>query len=224
MEENKVENLSQDETYAKLETEKLLKRKKQRRIWTSVALGVAFALAIVIIVLSTVPVSLKPACISNNFESVRIFDGSDSKATIYNDGSQKEEYCTFVKAMKKAFSQTYMGAIFGGNLGEYDIEENFLDFASASSEYTSGEYVKIHYENAQKVTNKNGKPYLSRYRTSSDPLTFKDAYFALSAEGGFENTKIYLNVSYPSGSDNKLIVITVKGNTSKIYDAFKDLF
>ena len=222
MEENKIENLSEDETYAKIETEKLLRRKKKRKILTSIALGVAFALAIVIIVLSSVPVSLKPVCLSDGFASVQVFDGTDPKATIYNDGSQKMQYNKFVDAVKNAFSQKYIAALFAGNLGDYDIEENFLDFYS--SEFNSGKYVKVHYENAQKVTNKNGKPYLSRYRTSSEPLTFNDLYFVLNEENKFEDTKIYLNVTYPSGNENKLLVIKVKGNTSKIYEAFKDLF
>ena len=222
MEENKVENLSEDETYAKIETEKLLRRKKKRKILTSIALGIALALAIVIIVLSSVPVSLKPVCLSNDFTSVQVFDGNDPKATIYNDGSQKMQYNKFVNAVKTAFSQKYIAALFAGNLGDYDIEENFLDFYS--SEFNSGKYVKMHYGTAQKVTNKNGKPYLSRYRTSSDPLTFNNLYFVLNEENKFEDTKIYLNVTYPSGNENKLLVIKVKGNTSKIYDAFKDLF
>ena len=47
--------------------------------------------------------------------------------------------------------------------------------------------------------------------------------FEINEKDAFADTKIYLNVKYPNGQEEKLVVITIRANTSKIYKAWSDL-
>ncbi|MBR1890836.1 MAG: hypothetical protein IJ817_04105 [Clostridia bacterium] len=228
MEEEKTEIMTEDEAYAKAETEKLLRSKKKRRIYTSIAMGFAFALAIVLIVLSTVPVSLRPACVENDYVTVRF---SDSSWGVYGgsisgeEPTQAKKFAKFQDVFNDSFSQTYISAIFSGTLTNYTISEEYRDFSSAKSELqTNGtKYVALYYNDAKTIKNPNGSRYVSNgYATEDSVLTFKTAFVSVNSTEGFQNTKIYLETTYP-GQTGKLIVITVKANTHRIYEAWDDL-
>lgn len=228
------ENLSDDEIYAKIQTNKLLKRKKKKRIATIVAMAVSFVLAVCVIVLASVPVSLKPKCMESGYASVKLFPGN-TNGTAYFEG--QDGYNDFKKVYDKAFSQSYISAIFSGSLYSYDIKE---DLQSVSGIVGSGGsliqnntyYVRLNYSEEQVVTYQNGSAYKSSYRSSKwkdGKLTFTDVYFEVSQEEGFRDTKVYIVANYPklSDSDEKnpqyIITITVKANTSVIYNAWDDL-
>ena len=94
------EGLSDDEIYTKMQTEKLVQRKKKRKIITAVAMGFAFLLAFVVIILATVPVSLKPNCIDNNYTEVRLYNGGtsiDSAAATIIKEKEPERFEKFKK-------------------------------------------------------------------------------------------------------------------------------
>lgn len=225
MEEEKKE-LTDDEVYAKLETEKLLRRKKKKTIFASIAMAVTFAIVVTLIVLASVPVSLKPHCVNNDFATVRF---SDSAGTLYggvlskNESSHKKNFEKFVGLFDKAFEQTYISAIFSGSLSDYAIEDNYDDFVKAKSALSGKNFISLEYETAKTLTYQNGKQYTSKNTSSNGALTFKNAWVEISNNDAFADTKIYLNVTYPSGQENKLIVLTVKANTYKIFKEWKAL-
>ena len=109
------EELSEDELYAKIQTEKLLKRKQNKKMATFVGMCFAFVLAVVVIVLAAVPVSLKPRCVDSGFASVALFPGTTNGVS-YTQG--EDGYKEFMKYYDKSFS---------GSLYSYDIEEKYED-------------------------------------------------------------------------------------------------
>ena len=229
--------VGEDELYAKIQTEKLLKKKKTKKIYTLVGVCFAFVVAIIFIILGAVPVSLMPKCISTNFEQVTLFSGSTSTSMAFEKG--EDGYKEFQKVLKKAFSQTYLSALFSGNLTRYiDIDETYTDETSAigtNGTLISSEtyYVYLQYTNPQVLTQQNGKVYESiRSHSNWDgKLTFDRAYIVVSTEEGLQEAKIYLPVKYPEFDDDeyvgesksKKVSITVKANTNTIYKAWEDL-
>lgn len=231
------EGLSDDEIYTKLQTEKLLKRKQNKKIATLVGLCFSFVLAVVIIVLAAVPVSLKPQCINGDFASVAIYPGKPD-GTSFAEG--EEGYDLFMKTYDKAFGQSYISAIFSGSLFQYDIEEKLEDVNKVIG--TGGElyanntyYARLRYSKEQTFTYRNGKQYVSNIgstkRWPDGKLTFTDVYFVVNKESGFQNTEVYFVVNYPTfddegnkiGTKEKLITVTLKANTYEIYDNWQNL-
>lgn len=94
-------NLTDDELYAKIQTEKLLKRKKTKKIVTLISLCSAMVLAIVLIVLAAVPVSMKPNCLKKGFDDVTLYAGNSSPEVLYQND---KDYDQFMKTYNKAFS------------------------------------------------------------------------------------------------------------------------
>lgn len=219
---NQVEGLTEDEVYAKLQTEKLVKSKNKRKIATIIGLVFAFALAVVIIVLAVVPVSLKPKCISADFNSVQFYENGSIKGAILKaQPEQKNEYDMFVKTFNSSFAQPYISAIFSGALSDYTVDEEInKDFSSAKNDLMSSKCILISYENPKILTNQNGSQYVTVYNISKEPLTFDKMYIVVNEEEGFKDTKIYLNVDYTSTKekDNALVVITLRANTYKIFE------
>ena len=222
------EKMSDDEAYAKLETEKLLHRKKKRKIITSIAMGLAFALAIVVIVLSTVPANLKPTCLEDDYVTVRF---SDDAGTLYggvyskNEASQKKNFEKFEKLLDESFAQTYISAIFSGSLANQEfVEKISLSWNVAKEELLEKgqRFVSLEYENAKTLKYQNGDKFISAYYSKDTTVTFKNVWITVSDKEGFVDTKIYFNVSYPDET-NKLITFTVRANTYKIYKEFGSL-
>ena len=228
MEEEKIVQMADDEVYAKLETEKLLRRKKKKTIVASIAMAITFAFVVTFIVLASVPVSLRPYCVNNDFAVVRF---SDANGTLFGgvlskeEESQKKNFEKFVTLFDKSFEQTYISAIFSGSLGGYEINENYNDFVSAKSTLIAEgkKFVSLEYDAEKTLTYQNGKQYISKYTSNEGALTFKNAWIEISDKDAFADTNIYLNVTYPNGQAGKLIVITIKANTYKIFKEWSAL-
>lgn len=239
------EGLSDDELYAKIQTQKLLKKKQNMKIATIVGMGFAFVLAVVIIILAAVPVSLKPRCMVGDFDSIALYPGNTNGVS-YAKG--EEGYDEFLKVYDEAFNQTYFAAIFSGSLFSYEINENA---DSASSVIGSGGsliqnntyYVRLRYAEEQVFTYQNGSVFQSKFypgrdtnlwngKYSGGKLYFTDVYFEVSQTSGIQETNVYVVVRYPNSvdenggielSDPYIINIKVKANTYAIYDVWSDL-
>lgn len=235
---SQYEGLSDDELYAKIQTQKLLKRKQQKRTATLIGMCFAFVLALVVIILAAVPVSLKPNCMEKGFYSVGLYPGTTNGHTINeNDEEDKDDYKQFIKAYDKAFSQPYIAAIFSGSLFSYDIEENMATVSSVigpggSLIQNNQYYVRLRYAEEQKLTNRNGRVYKSRYSNSTwdGKLTFTEVYFEVSQKAGIQETKVYVVANgYPVKNgdtttiESRIITITVKADTHAIYNVWDDL-
>ncbi len=248
VEEKDEKELTDDELYAKIQTEKLMKRRKTKRITTFAGLCVAMVLAIVVIIMAAVPVSFKPNCIQSGFDSVS-FIANNASPQLYNKG--EKGYNEFMKYYNKAFSQTFFSALFSGALNSYNLSEDYntnkdVSLDNFKSLAGTGNYlVKLHFDGTEedgrvvgkKLTNQDGSVYRSRYWNHNkvtgydNSLTFNDAYVVVNKDGGFQTTKIFVVVSYPEVKSNKLtgnyeqryVEITVKADTSVIYNAWENL-
>lgn len=232
---SQYEGLSDDELYAKIQTQKLLKRKQQKRTATLIGMCFAFVLALVVIILAAVPVSLKPNCMEKGFYSVALYPGTTTQCWGFDEGS--DDYKQFIKAYDKAFSQPYIAAIFSGSLFSYDIEENMATVSSligpgGSLIQNNQYYVRLRYAEEQKLTNRNGKLYKSRLSNSTwdGKLTFTEVYFEVSQKAGIQETKVYVVANgYPVKNgdtttiESRIITITVKADTHAIYNVWDDL-
>lgn len=220
------EGLTDDEIYTKMQTEKLVQRKKKRKIYTAVAMGFAFVLALVIIILATVPVSLKPNCIDNNYTEVRLYNGTNIDNPVATIFEEDERFDKFKKVFDKSFAQSCLAGLFSGAIFAYDIEEEHELFSVAMNELTSTNtyFVRLTYSKEHKVTKQSGKVYYSdRYANRDWAFSFTDAYITVNTESGFRDTRVYIPVTYPDSENGEYaIVITVKSNTSKIRDAWSD--
>ncbi len=240
---SEYEGLSDDELYAKIQTQKLLKKKQNKKIATIVGMGFAFVLAVVIIILAAVPVSLKPRCMVDGFESVALYPGN-SNGVSYSEG--EDEYNEFMKVYDKAFSQPYISAIFSGSLFSYSIEETLdppstVIGAGGSLIQNNTYYVRLRYAEEHVFTYQNGKVYSSKIysrdneiwsgKYSGGKLYFTDVYFEVSQTSGVKQTNVYVIVNYPKDPNGNgqneleqgIIKVTVKANTYAIYDAWDDL-
>ena len=232
---SQYEGLSDDELYAKIQTQKLLKRKQQKRTATLIGMCFVFVLALVVIILAAVPVSLKPNCMEKGFYSVALYPGTTASGGSFYEGEDK--YKQFIKAYDKAFSQPYIAAIFSGSLFSYDIEENMATVSSVigpggSLVQNNQYYVRLRYVEEQKLTNRNGKLYKSRLSNSTwdGKLTFTEVYFEVSQKAGIQETKVYVVANgYPVKNgdtttiESRIITITVKADTHAIYNVWDDL-
>ena len=241
---SEYEGLSDDELYAKIQTQKLLKKKQNKKIATIVGMGFAFVLAVVIIILAAVPVSLKPRCMVDGFDSVTLYPGNSNGAS-YSEGS--EGYNEFMKVYDKAFSQPYISAIFSGSLFSYNIEET-LDSpstvigAGGSLIQNNTYYVRLRYSQEQVLTYQSGKVFESKFyggkdneywsgKYSGGKLYFNDVYFEVNNTNGIQETNVYVVAHTPKevNANNEIVTedyvvkITVKANTYAIYDAWDDL-
>lgn len=226
--------LSDDELYAKIQTEKLLKRKKKNKIVTLISLCFAFVLVVSVIVMAAVPVSLKPKCLESGFTEVRIYPGTTTSQAHFSEGS--DAFDKFMDVYDEAFKQTYINALFTGTLFDYEIEEKYAAVPSVSNLTNNDTYVvMLKYDEDQVFTYQNGKAYDSVYETKNwenSKLTFREVYFTLSQEEGMQTTTVYIAINnYPDSSSNtgyktsnNLIKITTKGNTKLIYDAYEELY
>lgn len=226
--------LSDDELYAKIQTEKLVKRKKKNKIVTLVSLCFAFVLVVSVIIMAAVPVSLKPKCLESGFTEVRIYPGTTTTQVHFNEGS--DAFDKFMDVYDDAFKQTYINALFTGTLFDYEIEEKYAAVPTIQNLTNNDTYiVKLKYDENQVFTYQNGKAYDSVYETKAwenKELTFKEVWFTLSQEEGMQTTTVYIAINnYPDSTSqtgyktkNNLIKITTKGNTKLIYDAYEELY
>lgn len=230
------EGLSDDEIYTKIQTEKLLSKKKKGKIATIVSLCLTFVLAVTLIVMASVPVTFIPKCLSKDFSRVNIYPGTTTSGIAFEEGS--DGYNRFMELYSNSFSQTYISALFSGNIFEFEIEENWDSVPTLSEFVSNSGYVAyLQYEKDQTLTYRNGKKYSSRYHTSlwnySD-LTFREVYVKLNKEAGMQNTTFYIvvnnypvfdgaNQQYDVKTTGNLIKVTVKADTYSIYKAYDEL-
>ena len=235
---SQYENLSDDELYAKIQTDKLLKKKKNRRIATIVGMCFAFALAVVIIVLAAVPVSLKPRFIDGGFDQVKLHPGTANADAGFSVGT--ERYDEFMKIYNEAFSQSYISAIFNGSLFTYSVEENGEKADGAPTSFISNNvyYAEIIFDSPQTFTKQSGEIFHSKYenrwwRENEINLTFTKAYLEISQTAGWQNVEVYVVANYPNFDNGSLnetkpyttqyVKVTVRANTNLIYEAWDDL-
>ena len=240
---SQYENLSDDELYAKIQTDKLLKKKKNRRIATIVGMCFAFALAVVIIVLAAVPVSLKPRFIDGGFDQVKLYPGTANADASFSVGT--ERYDEFMKIYNEAFSQSYISAIFNGSLFTYSIEENTESAGENGTQLppsfisNNSYFVELRFTEPQTFTKQNGGVFHSKlenrwWTASRINLQFTTAYLEVKQSEGWQNVNVYVVGYYPnfntSGSLNETdpydyyyIEVTVRANTNLIYEAWDDL-
>ncbi|MBP3619715.1 MAG: hypothetical protein J6J24_03545 [Clostridia bacterium] len=229
---DEFEGLSDDEIYTKIQTAKLLKRKKTKRIATLVALCFSFALAVCVIVLSVVPVSLKPKCLYEGFSSVTMHSGYGSEWGFSRNNKEKT-YEEFMKVYDESFAQPYISAIFSGSLFSYKITEEWSKTKDSviSSELTDNNawYIKLAYDQDQTFTYQNGRVYESVISNSTFDgiLKFKEAYIVVNEEAGFKSTSVLIVANnYPKKDgtlESHIVKVTIKADTNKIYDSWKDL-
>lgn len=229
-------NMTEDELYAKIQTEKLLKRKKQKKIGVLIGAGFAFALVLCVIILGTVPVSLMPRCVKDDYyNATLVTEGSTARShAIEKDSDGFEE---FSNLLSDSFKQTYLSSIFSGSLNYYDIDETNDSANDLRNKLLSDGtyYVHLQYANDMTLTLQNGKKYHSVYTPSNKnlwngELTFKDVYVVVNKDGGVKETKVYLETSRPTisgnevtGSKKVITAITVKADTSKIFEQWDKL-
>lgn len=238
---SEYEGLSDDELYTKIQTQKLLKKKQNKKIATIIGMGFAFVLAVVIIILAALPVSLKPRCMAGEFVGIKFYPGTATP--IAQAPETEEEINKFMKIFDKSFNQTYISAIFNGSLFSYNIEET-LDSPSTviNSELVQNNtyYIGLSYAEEQVFTYQNGKAYSSKIYSSGNQLWsgkysggklyFNEVYFEVNNTNKIQETNVYVVVNYPKTDDENsnqleqgIIKVTVKANTYAIYEAWDSL-
>lgn len=225
-----TKELSQDELYTKIETDKIVRAKKKKKIATLISLCAFFALAVVIIVLATVPANLRPNCVSNDFYQAKFYTSGSTDAAVGSvlKADEKDKYESLVKDLNESFAQSYISAIFSGSLSRYDVEEKKYNTfeTTAKTDIGSSKYVELLYSEAQTFTNRNGSKYQTNASTSDKwTITFKKVYIVIDEQNGFKDTSVYIcaDYTYDDGEtttqDNgKYIKITIRANTYKIFE------
>lgn len=220
----KVEKKSDEEIYGEIEAEKLLKKKKKRKILTFCGLSVAFVLALTLIILAVVPVNLRPKCLEGDFTRIVMFKGDGSTG---RDVNEKK----FMKYYNKAFSQTCLSVLFSGS---FEIEETKGDNTGITGKNGSLEnlpHITLKCLD-RTVTNQKGKPVLSSFRNKKwdGIMIFNTAYIVLNTTKGIQETTIYIvgynpnEVLPPDGEPTKyLITFKIKADTSIIYNAWDEI-
>ena len=240
MEENKapeIENtenqITDEELYTKIQTEKLVKSRKVKKISIIACLAVVFSLAVVIICLAAIPVDLKPNFLQGTNYSVRVFiDGDAELGELSADGEYVDNYNEFQKVFNDAFRQTYFSSMFNGSLFNYQISErtSYSEFQNMLN--ANDDYVYFNFTEDQILKNKDGSVYSSTRYTAYTSFTFNEAYLLLSNEEGTTQADFYVLVEYNRNSstedgeestqeDNRYFIkVTTTGDTYSIFDFY----
>ncbi len=226
------EGLSDDELYTKLQTEKMLRRKQNNRIATISGLCALFALAVVVIILAVVPVSLVPRYLQNDFVYMSTNAGETenvdgvvvklSKGNTTHTIISKDEFDKFKKVFDKSFSQSYINAIFSGNLSRYVIEETWKNESTVLDGLNNKYVVSLDFKQNQEFTYSGGAKYVSKY---AGTLTFKRVYITVNEKDGFQDTKLYVVANNYKQNDKvveKVVEVTIRANTYEIFDQWNE--
>lgn len=235
------EVLSDDDLFAQIQTEKLLKRKRNKKIATLASLCAAFVLALAVVILAAVPVSLKPRCLQgSDLVDITLY-GTNSAASIeISSEEDKAALEKFQKYFNQSFSQTCLSALFSGSLGD-NIPDEKLHTEIKTPATTlkgdnyagSGNYLVRFRFNAEHIlTYGNGKNYVSTYKSSlwDGFLKFDEVFFVVNKDEGLKDTKVFVIASYPKFDNNRvqtgtakyLVTVTVKADTSKLFNAWNE--
>ena len=224
--------LSDDELYTKIQTEKLLKSQKAKKISMISILSVVFALAVVIICLASIPLNLKPDFMNLDYVAEVYIDGEPYSGTLSSDVNT-EEYNTLRELVDDVFNQTYFSGLFNGSLIGYNISETnrqtLSSFNSTLQNDSSNDYIRLEFAEPQTLRNKDGSVYTSSwYPNTVLSFDFQVAYLMLSDEAGDDTVTFYFVVQYINSNtgnaydDGKEYVIsmTTVGETYPIFNHF----
>ena len=231
MEEVKNEAVVDDDLYAKIETEKLVKEKKRKKITTIVFLSVVFVLAVVIICLASIPLNLKPSYFKTGDYQANVFINGHSVtgAMSPSDDESNVDYNELVGVFNSAFQQTYFSALFNGSLSGVTLRENKVTYDNFYSDNLSGgSYVRFEFNEAKTLLNASGNVYQSTQNHQAEPFTFDEAYLLISEEDGVQDASFYVVVRYLNSDGEELtnftgeyvIQIETKANTSVIFEHY----
>lgn len=221
--------LTDEELYAKIQTDKLLKKKKASKIATVASMAIVLVLAIVIIVLACVPISLKPTFLNTENYTANVYINFENEEGTFSKNVDETEFKEFQEILNTAFNQTYFSGIFNGSL-EYNISEKLekkTSLITGTEVDGNKNYIHFCFNDSQKLTYKNGKTYASTQNRSVKSFEFNDVYMTLSTEEGLQDTTFYVVVKYVTDTtedvgalDSYIIRVTVKANTFEIYDKY----
>lgn len=231
MEEVKNEAVVDDDLYAKIETEKLVKEKKRKKITTIVFLSVVFVLAVVIICLASIPLNLKPSYFKTGDYQANVFINGHSVtgAMSPSDDESNVDYNELVGVFNSAFQQTYFSALFNGSLSGVTLREGKVPYDNFYSDNLSGgSYVRFEFNEPKTLLNASGNVYQSTQNHQAEPFTFDEAYLLISEEDGVQDASFYVVVRYLNSDGEELthftgdyvIQIETKANTSVIFEHY----
>lgn len=232
--------LTDEELYAKIQTEKLLKKQKVKKISTISVMSVVLALVIVVVCLASIPLNLKPYFFNNEYIAyVYIDDYSNSTTGMMSSTTNEKEYNNLRSLIDSMFNQTYFSALFNGSVFSYNITESdrmtYSTFRSALTNGSYGDYIRLEFIEEQILLNKDGSRYSStRYPSLVTYFTFTEAYMLISDEEGDTDCTIYFVVQYinrnensssygevvSGSSDTYVIKMTTFAETYQIYEHF----
>lgn len=228
MEETKVQTQgTNDSVLSSIGDNYLARKKRNRKIVFSIISFLSLALAVAIIVLSSVKINTKPVFIDNAASYTINVNGRE----VYygNTGNTAEEFKEFDKLFDEAFSYNYLTALFSGKLEGYELtseNETGKEFFSKSNankpsgeveKYLSNDYVRIDLAKQQQVKYHDGKVYKSRFNSKQD-LKFSVVYFSLS-DVDEEGEITFCLATYRGESTTATITtITVEANTYALYE------
>ena len=210
----------------------LKKRKRTRIISYSIILFVVLALAVAIIVMSSIKIDLRPKFITEG-ANYQVYINKQMKENISADPSTKQKYDKFNSIFLNSFNTQYLTALFTGKLGGYKVEECTQEFfysnqTSATginsdlNNYLGDNYVKITYDQPINITNSNGKPCYTQFNSNYE-LKFEELYFNLNTLDAEQDLVFYLGgYGYVTKGNARIVKITVRANTFDLYNLFKD--
>lgn len=221
---NEVEKTAQNENSVldSLNDAYINKKRRIKKSIYSVILSVIFALATIIIVMSSIRVDLKPSFVVDPELYTVCIAG---KEKVYEQSNQKFE--EFHQIYEDAFNVSYLTALFTGKLGGYkpveDINSKFYYTESTKtgmhsdlSKALGNNYIKLSYANQLQIKNADGSVYYSDYNTTCD-LTFEDVYFPLNTEDKDADLTFFFGTT-GIGMGYTITKITVRANTFALYE------
>lgn len=226
LEEKTEKQESVDEVIENINEKYKKKRNKRNITIFSIISGFVLALCLTVICLSSLKVDLKPKCIEKPTHISAVIDGSTKY--IY---PEDENYSEFYNKYSNSFKTSYLTAIFTGSLGGYKIEETTDNFYNPSNSGTGmssalknqlgSKYIHLYYANPQTLKSSNGNDYYSKRDTSQYLLTFYDVYIPVNDKNQVNEMTFYIGTY--GYSSPRITKITLKGNTSALYNYILDL-
>lgn len=187
------------------------KQKFRKRITSLFVLGVAIALIVTLIVLSSIGVTVKyPFLSQTKPESIQVVVDGESRTYTKEHDSFEGIYAKY----EQAFSMPYLTALFTAQTGSYNLQasEDGSELASESALPTNlgTNYIKVHFDQDQTIFNADGSVYKSIVMPATEKLTYRDFYFKLQEENGFEDVQILIAVKGNTTNETHRRVMTVE--------------
>lgn len=239
MEEKEIKEekvVTDDELYAKIETEKMLKSKRNKNIIMITSLALVLAVVVVVICLATIRVNLKPNFLNGTNYIAKVWiDGQEETGEMSNT-SLTEKFNEFNNLLNDAMSQTYFAGLFNGSMFNYSITENKNNTLNNFKEKVlkDASYVTFDFTESQTLLNHDGSVYSSRLNSTITSFKFDYVYMILNEEEGVQNIDFYVETTYSridgdgeevdvglGGVDGWYVIkITTQGDTSALFDHY----